>query len=173
MSSAGEFKARALELFHAGYRVVPIPRDSKGPKTPNWPALADTQTEAVVEELIAKANGCGVGILAKYTPGVDIDVRAPELAQRLAGLAHSVLGHTVERVGQAPKLLLPYRAEKPFGSLSAASSGCPATSPATSRTVSRSSPTGSSGWPSTSTRIQGDPITGRRARCPPGRICLS
>src|SRR4051812_1287865 len=58
MSSAGEFKARALKLFGDGYRVLPIPRGRKGPILQDWPAQADTQTGAVVEELIATANGC-------------------------------------------------------------------------------------------------------------------
>jgi hypothetical protein len=41
-------------------------------------------------------------------------VRHGELAQRIAGTAHEALGWTVERIGEAPKLLLPYRTERPF-----------------------------------------------------------
>ena len=46
--------------------------------------------------------------------GGDVDVRHGELAQKLAGLAHEDLGWTVERIGSPPKLLLPYRVERPF-----------------------------------------------------------
>ena len=115
---SGEFKARALELFRAGHRVVPIPKGHKRVVIEGWPALADTQDEANLGELIKTANECGVGILSKWTAGVDIDVRDGELAQKLAGLAHTILGSTVERIGEAPKLLLPYRVEKPFAKVS-------------------------------------------------------
>jgi putative DNA primase/helicase len=114
----GEFQRRALTLFRDGHRVAPIPHGEKGVREEGWSGWADTQDEAQVQRLCARANGCGVGILAKWTAGVDIDVRHPELAQRLAGLAHQMLGWTVERIGEAPKLLLPYRVEKPFKKLS-------------------------------------------------------
>ena len=111
---SGPFQDRALALFAGGHRVVPIPLGHKGVFIEGWASLADTQDEASVRELVRTANSCGIGILAKRTAGVDIDVRDGDLAQRLAGLAHGTLGWTVERIGAAPKLLLPYRVEVPF-----------------------------------------------------------
>ena len=64
---------------------------------------ADTQAVVNVRELVRNANGCGVGILAKWTAGVDIDVRDYELAQRLAGLAHTMLGSTGRAHRRRPK----------------------------------------------------------------------
>src|SRR3712207_3006500 len=114
---SGDFQKRAIPLHRAGHRVVPIPKGTKSVREPGWSAWADTQDEAHVQSLVAKANGCGVGILAKWTPGVDIDVRHGELAQCIAGVAHECLGWTVERIGEAPKVLLPYRTEQPFSKL--------------------------------------------------------
>ena len=129
MAAAGEFQKRALALFRAGHRVVPIPRGRKGPVVAGWAEMGVSQSEAQVEGLLQGANGCGVGILARWTAGVDIDVRDFELAQKLAGLAHELLGHTVERIGEAPKLLLPYRVETPFAKLSSHSFRLPGDQP--------------------------------------------
>jgi hypothetical protein len=126
---SGYFQDRALDLYHDGYRVVPIPKGTKGVREPGWSAWADTQDEAHVQSLVAKANGCGVGILAKWTPGVDVDVRHAELAQALAGLSHKRLGWTVERFGAAPKLLLPYRTEAPFSKIETPSFTLPSDPP--------------------------------------------
>jgi hypothetical protein len=117
MTAPSEFTARALPLFRAGYRVVPIPLGGKRVALEGWSGWADTQDEKQVKKLVATANGCGVGILAKWTPGVDVDVRHGELAQVLAGVAHEVLGWAPERIGMPPKLLLPYRTEHPFKKL--------------------------------------------------------
>ena len=111
---SGEFQARALELFRAGHRVVPIPAGHKGVLLEGWTKLADSQDEDNLVPLMRRANGCGVGVLAKWTSAIDIDVRDYELAQRLAGLADRVIGATVQRIGEPPKLLLPYRTEVPF-----------------------------------------------------------
>jgi hypothetical protein len=62
---SGDFQKRAISLHRAGHRVVPIPKGTKGVREPGWSAWADTQEEAHVQSLVAKANGCGVGILAK------------------------------------------------------------------------------------------------------------
>jgi hypothetical protein len=134
---SGDFQKRALPLHRAGHRVVPIPKGTKGVREEGWTAWADTQDEAHVQSLVAKANGCGVGILAKWTPGVDIDVRHGELAQRIAGIAHEHLGWTVERIGEPPKLLLPYRTEQPFSKI-AITFTLPGNPPGGSRTRSRS-----------------------------------
>ena len=113
----GEFQARAMALFQAGYRVVPIQSGHKGVLLEGWTKLADSQNEASLLDLIRRANGCGVGILAKWAPGVDIDVRDYQLANRLAALAEDIIGSTPQRIGEAPKILLPYRTRTPFTKL--------------------------------------------------------
>ena len=111
----GFFKDRALELHDDGYAVVPIPIGSKGPVKEGWTQFGNAQTRPQVEALIREAgDGDGIGIVAKYTPMVDLDIRDHELVRKLSDLANDELGWTPDRIGQAPKIGKPYRCSKPF-----------------------------------------------------------
>ena len=59
-------------------------------------------------------GGFGVGIKTKGTPGVDIDCYDRDIVDHMREFTIELLGETIERVGQPPKTLLVYRAEKPF-----------------------------------------------------------
>ena len=111
----GFFKDRALELHNDGYAVVPIPIGRKGPVKEGWTQFGNAQTRPQVEALIREAgDGDGIGIVAKHTPMVDLDIRDHELVRKLSDLANDELGWTPDRIGQAPKTGKPYRCSKPF-----------------------------------------------------------
>jgi len=59
--------------------------------------------------------GANVGLRADKYPAVDIDVTDPGLAQIVRGIALSALGGAPVRTGRAPKQLLVYRTDEPFG----------------------------------------------------------
>ena len=56
----------------------------------------------------------GVGVLAKHTPGVDLDIRDADVTNEMVMFVETLLGSTVQRVGEAPKTLLVYRTDEPF-----------------------------------------------------------
>jgi putative DNA primase/helicase len=53
--------------------------------------------------------GAGVGVVASTTPGLDVDVLDEALAEKIRVLIQSQIDVTPWRVGQAPKLLIPFR----------------------------------------------------------------
>jgi hypothetical protein len=57
--------------------------------------------------------GAGIGILCGGTIGLDIDMMNEKLSERVEKLALKMLGDAPQRVGQAPKRLLPYRITEP------------------------------------------------------------
>jgi hypothetical protein len=115
-----------LRMLRNGYPPVPITAPNyrhekvqspgKQPFFKDWRNICASATEETVEgwsETIQ--NHSNTGILCNQTPGVDIDVRDPELARQLGTIARTLLGDTpLERVGMAPKTLLCYRTDAPF-----------------------------------------------------------
>jgi hypothetical protein len=97
------------------YRHEKVKSPGKQPFFKDWRNICASATEATAEgwsETID--NHTNTGLLCNQTPGVDIDVRVPELAKLLAKTARTMLGDTpLERVGMAPKTLLAYRTETP------------------------------------------------------------
>lgn len=113
-------KLYGAQLAALGYRIVPLPPGSKGPRRPGWQKLEATA------ELVARwtANGSaddGVGILAAHTPAIDVDVLDPEVAAHMQAALETIFGPLAHiRVGRAPKFLIPFRCDEPFRKLSSA-----------------------------------------------------
>lgn len=61
--------------------------------------------------------GAGVGLLSKWFPGIDIDVYEERFADLIQEIAEEELGTAPIRVGQAPKRLLMYGTDAPFGKM--------------------------------------------------------
>jgi P4 family phage/plasmid primase-like protien len=61
------------------------------------------------------ADGANIGMRARYAPAVDIDCTDPALVDVIRQLAFEILGHAPERQGRAPKSLLVYWTDEPFG----------------------------------------------------------
>lgn len=124
MTGPGFLAEYGPRLLARGYDIVPIKRGHKFPKgLSNWQkgGAGETQLRAWL------ANGFsdgGVGILAARTPGFDIDVRDQEIRDKLVAWCEENIGPTVQRVGDAPKVLLVYRTDKPFGKMLSAKYRC-------------------------------------------------
>ncbi|MGI4941677.1 MAG: bifunctional DNA primase/polymerase [Janthinobacterium lividum] len=115
--------ALRLALHANGFHPVPISSPDaagksagKRPLLPNWPELCASADEATIRSWQFSQAGCtNTGILCGTLIGVDADILAPELAERMASLAEEMLGWTpLVRIGRAPKWLRCYRAEVPL-----------------------------------------------------------
>jgi Primase C terminal 1 (PriCT-1)/Family of unknown function (DUF5906) len=103
----------AARLEQNGYRVVPIAPGLKHPGFADW-------------QKFSYSLGCetsypqyGAGILAESTPGVDIDVADEEIVSIIEKMVRNVVGlgddaQIPHRIGRWPRLLLPFRTDKPF-----------------------------------------------------------
>ena len=97
-------------LINNGFHIVPIAPGTKYPKLKAWSDI--TATVADVQKW--ERTHDGVGILAKHTPGVDLDIRDTDTSNDMVTFVENLLGSTVQRVGEAPKTLLVYRTDEPF-----------------------------------------------------------
>ena len=112
-------------LVDNGYAAIPIMPGSKVPGRhhvgqwtpyPDWARHCDRTTKPFEVDIWQRWPGCGVGIACGSVVGVDVDVLDGSLAIQLGELAGQMLGDTpCWRVGRAPKRMLVYRAESPFG----------------------------------------------------------
>lgn len=102
------FQSEGRALLAKGYLIVPIKPGEKRPALVSW-----QKARLGVADLSRYAR-CGVGVLtgqgAHPIAAIDIDCHDKALSRRFADWCQENLGITSERVGFAPKLLLPYRA---------------------------------------------------------------
>ncbi|QAX31301.1 PriCT-2 domain-containing protein [Leisingera sp. NJS204] len=113
-------KTYGQRLLDQGYPIIPIKRGYKFP----W-GLDAWQTTQADQNRLGKwlSNGFadgGVGVLTKLLPAVDLDVRDAGVIEQLVAWCELNIGPTVQRVGDAPKLLLAYRTDKPFPKVASA-----------------------------------------------------
>ena len=102
------FQKQGRALLANGYLIVPIKPRHKRPALSNW------QTSRLGASDLSAYPKHGVGILcgqgAHPVAAIDIDTTDEALALQFSAWCHDNLGVTVERVGNAPKVLLVYRA---------------------------------------------------------------
>lgn len=111
--SAGFLARHGAALIDAGYTIVPIKPGSKATGTDEWEKLRLTKLE--LGKLVANGYAKhGVGILTKYTPGVDLDIRDEELSMQMEIWCRENIGDAPVRIGMPPKRLLLYRSTEPF-----------------------------------------------------------
>lgn len=116
MAASCDMKVRtfgdiAWKLQENGFQPVPIVAGTKRPAPDDWTNfVADLNN-------IERFRHCHTGLLTKWSPAADIDVRVPEIAERLRELARTILGAGAIRVGMEPKLAILYRTENPFSKL--------------------------------------------------------
>jgi hypothetical protein len=116
----GYFSRHAPRIESYGYEPIPIsqPGDPTYADAGKQPAQRQGWQNGCPREQWRQYADCGLGILCRSTPAVDIDVMAPELAQAIQDLVDQHLGKAPVRIGQAPKRLMPFQLRgEPFKKL--------------------------------------------------------
>ena len=72
------FKDHGERLVELGYRIVPIPPGTKGPRLSGWQKLNLTAADVRKKATNGSADA-GIGILAATTPAIDVDVMDKDL----------------------------------------------------------------------------------------------
>jgi putative DNA primase/helicase len=102
------FQTYGRSLLGNGYLIIPIKPGHKRPALDNW------QSSRLGAGDLQRYPKHGVGVLcgqgAHPIAAIDIDTTNEALAQEFVAWCQQHLGVTCERVGKAPKILLPYRA---------------------------------------------------------------
>lgn len=108
LGNLGYFHMFGQALLAGGYFIIPIKPGHKRPALDAW------QKARLGTADLARYPGHGVGVLcgqgAQPIAAIDIDTMDEALASRFANWCHDNLGPTCERMGNAPKVLLVYRA---------------------------------------------------------------
>lgn len=110
-----------LSLVRNGYRTIPIRPQSKIPGWFNGSEYTGYNGWQNVEATLDDADrwsewpNVGWGIITTHTPAIDIDVLDEGLANAIEEVVVEHLGVAPRRFGNAPKRLLVYRTQEPFG----------------------------------------------------------
>lgn len=108
------------ELLRRGYPIVPIKHGTKYPGFDGWQHTV--ATEALIAGWLANGHAKGgVGVLAARVPAADLDILDVEVCSLMVQKVQDVCGATLQRIGKAPKVLLPFRADAPFAKVSSRS----------------------------------------------------
>ena len=103
-----KFQTHGRALLGNGYLIIPIKPGHKRPALDNW------QTARLGAADLTRYPNHGVGVLcgqgAQPVAAIDVDTTDGALAARFVAWCQEHLGATCERVGNAPKILLAYRA---------------------------------------------------------------
>lgn len=103
-----DFHNHGRALLGNGYLIIPIKPGHKRPALDNW------QTARLGAADLTRYPAHGVGVLcgqgAQPIAAIDVDTMDEGLAVRFVAWCQEHLGATCERVGNAPKILLAYRA---------------------------------------------------------------
>ena len=100
------FRKQAQTLEANGFNIVPINKGKKAPLITGW------QDKTFTADDVAAGVGVKCGIGEYPICAIDIDSKDELLARKIADHCHESFGYTVERVGNAPKTLLVYRADE-------------------------------------------------------------
>lgn len=105
-------------LVELGYTVLPIRPGTKRPDIKDWPRHATT----VADVRAWYSNGRsqhGVGINARNTPAIDVDVLDVHVADEMSRAIDEIFPGVplMTRTGLAPKFLIPFRSDEPFKKL--------------------------------------------------------
>ena len=104
-------------LIDNGYQVVPILPNKKYPGVRGWEQLNTTKDDLTKYASNGYARG-GVGVLAKHTPGIDIDILDSSIVDQVVDHVGGMLGEIMLRVGLPPKTLIPCQCNEPFTKVS-------------------------------------------------------
>src|SRR5262245_39076556 len=108
-----------LKLRRGGYH--PLPVEGKAPPMKGWQDKFDTTADEIRLWTKTWHLAGNTGILAKFTPGNDIDIVDEPAAEAVEALAREHFeehGDILVRTGLPPKRLSPLRTDEPFPKLS-------------------------------------------------------
>jgi hypothetical protein len=119
-------KANGARIVDNGFPVLPLIPNSKVPGSyisgewrpyKDWSRHCVRETQTMEVDIWSRWPEAGIGIACGRIVGVDIDiVQDAAIASRVEALARRLLGDTPAlRIGLAPKRMLVYRTETPFG----------------------------------------------------------
>lgn len=111
----GFFAAYGPATLENGYNIIPIEPGAKRPyrHIENWSQI-DANQNTLKRWLSENCGQGGLGINARTTPAVDIDVLDKEVAAHMRDWCLENVGPAPVRIGKAPKQLLMYRTDEPF-----------------------------------------------------------
>lgn len=107
------------QLVASGYLIIPITPKGKKPSgfLKDWGEIKATK-ETVERWTSICPQGSGVGVLTKHYPAVDLDILDPVIAEKMLVWIQERWGTKLYRVGYAPKVLIPFRTDRPFKKIS-------------------------------------------------------
>jgi Virulence-associated protein E-like domain/Bifunctional DNA primase/polymerase, N-terminal len=107
-----------LQLRTRGYH--PLPAEGKAPPMKGWSEKFDSTEEEIRLWPKTWHLALNTGVLAKFTPGLDIDTMIEPAAEAVEALAREHFeerGHFLVRIGLPPKRLVPLRTDEPFAKM--------------------------------------------------------
>jgi Bifunctional DNA primase/polymerase, N-terminal len=114
-SDQAKIAERRLKLVKAGF--LPIPTREKKTWLDGWADITAVTEEMIITWAKEHDNHPSDGLLAKDTPGLDIDIKnkvASEAAEAMVRGRFGPNGRILVRTGMAPKRLIPFRTDRPF-----------------------------------------------------------
>lgn len=110
------------QLQDNGFRIIPVAARGKFPATPShdftkWFPLKDWQNLYNINpDFAAKWPESSIGIVTGHVVALDIDIMDADAVGMVKRLAIEKLGYTpLIRQGEAPKIIMVYRTDTPFG----------------------------------------------------------
>jgi hypothetical protein len=114
-----DITALRLQLRKAGFH--PLPLEGKAPHMQGWQQKFNTNGDEIRLWPKTYHLAHNTGVLAKFTPGLDIDITDEDAAYAVEVLAREHFeehGDIHMRYGNPPKRLIPLRTDEPFTKLS-------------------------------------------------------
>jgi hypothetical protein len=109
-----------LQLLRGGYS--PLPAIGKRVVIKDWTNHTETNPAEIALWERAFQDAHNTGLLTKFTPTIDIDIKMTEAAEAVEAFAHERFderGYVMVRIGEAPKRAIPLRTDKPFAKITA------------------------------------------------------
>lgn len=119
--------AYGAALLARGYDIIPIKQGLKHPGMTGWQSLrvglrhdaerlarGSPSSAAMVAKWSADPSLTGVGVMCSTVFGIDCDLYDDFVADHVARLIEARVGVSTRRIGQAPKVLIPYRCAQPM-----------------------------------------------------------
>jgi hypothetical protein len=113
--------ARRIRYVKLGYEPIPVLSGSKRPVLDNWSEIP-INLETASAWADDRPGELSTGIRTRYTPGFDIDILDPDVADQVQqALLNMLPKHCtiLVRVGLPPKRLIPFRCATAFKKISA------------------------------------------------------